>query len=107
MSETITIIPSRAEFDDKSSKGTVLIDFFAPWCGPCRMQLPILEEVAKKVGSAVAIYKVNTDELSDVAAQFDVASIPTLVLLQNGNVVQRFVGLQQEETLIAAIKNVP
>lgn len=101
---SVSVIASTAEFDEKTSKGLVLVDFFAPWCGPCRMQLPILELVAEKAGESAIVCKVNTDEMGEIASKYDVSSIPTLVLLKDGNVVERFVGLQQEDVLLAAIK---
>lgn len=107
MSDLIITISSEAEFKEASASGVVLVDFFAPWCGPCRMQLPILETLASKVEGTAKILKVNTDEFQSLAQSYEVSSIPTLVLLYDGNTVQRFVGLQQEEALESAIRNVP
>lgn len=84
-------------------KGPVLIDFWAPWCGPCRMQGPILDQVAAQMGGRAVVAKVNVDEEPDLAAQFGVQSIPTLVILSEGKLVQRFVGLQQAGTLVGAL----
>ena len=108
MSELVTVITSKEDFDVRTQNGLVLVDFFAPWCGPCRMQLPILEAIAQKAqqaGPAVSICKVNTDEQPGIATSFGVESIPTLVLLKNGKEVQRFVGLQQENALLGAIRS--
>lgn len=81
----------------------VLMDFWAPWCGPCRTQGPILDTVADQVGDQAVVAKVNVDEERDLAAQFGVEAIPTLVLMKRGKVVQRFVGVQQAPTLVQAL----
>ena len=90
-------------FKDFIASGLALVDFWAPWCGPCRMQGPILEQVVGKVAGA-KIAKVNVDEAGALAAQFGVQSIPTLVVLKEGKVVKQFVGVQQAPTLIAALE---
>lgn len=90
-------------FAETIASGTVLVDFWAPWCGPCKMQGPILDKVADKIGDAAVIAKVNVDEAAPLAAQFGVRSIPTLILFKNGEKVQDFIGVQQEPALIAAL----
>ncbi len=89
-------------FNDFISQGTVLVDFWAPWCGPCRMQLPILEQVAGQL-PAVKIGKVNVDENADLAAHFGVNTIPYLVIFKDGQKVQDFVGLRQAPVLVQAL----
>jgi len=84
----------------------VIIDFWAPWCGPCRTQGPILETVADKMGERAVVAKVNVDEEQALAAQFGVQAIPTLVILKEGKLVQRFVGVQQAADLVAALESV-
>ena len=91
---------SAANFTNTIASGTVLVDFWAPWCGPCKMQAPILEKVAAKVGDKVVIAKVNVDEAPSLAAQFGVRSIPTLILFKNGQKVRDFIGVQQENALV-------
>ena len=83
----------------ESSAKPVFLDFWADWCGPCRMLGPTFERLAEKFGEQVTFAKINVDELPDVANKFAVRSIPTLVLLQNGNVVERLVGLRSEQEL--------
>jgi thioredoxin 1 len=97
-------ITSETEFDTTIATGIVLVDFFATWCGPCRMQGRLLEELAATdAGSKAKIVKVDTDKLSSVAQRFDISSIPTLLLYNNGNLVQRYTGLQQQNVLEQAI----
>jgi thioredoxin 1 len=91
---------SAANFTNTIASGTVLVDFWAPWCGPCKMQTPILEKVAAKVGDKAVIAKVNVDESPALAAQFGVRSIPTLILFKNGQKVRDFIGVQQENALV-------
>ena len=79
-------------FDEEVKEGKTLIDFWAPWCGPCRMQSPILEQLEAS-GAAVKICKVNVDEQPDLAKRFGILSIPTLILMQNGVLKDKQVGL--------------
>lgn len=87
-------------FSNTIASGTVLVDFWAPWCGPCKMQSPILDKVADTVGDKAVIAKVNVDENAPIAAQFGVRSIPTLILFKDGEKVQDFIGVQQEAALV-------
>ena len=90
-------------FDTETAAGIVLVDFWAPWCGPCRMQTPILEELVGKV-EGVKIAKVNVADAPTVAAKFGVASIPTLLVLKDGAIAQQFVGVQQAAILTSALE---
>lgn len=80
-----------------------LVDFFATWCGPCQMQGPILEQLKNSVGEKANIIKIDVDKNSDLAAQYNVRSVPTLILFVNGNPVWRESGLHQADQLEALI----
>ncbi len=103
MSGKLQELDTVAAFEAAVAKGTVLVDFWAPWCGPCRMQTPILERLADELGGQIAICKVNVDENAEAAAAFNVMSIPTLIVFRDGKPVKQFVGLQQAATLKAAL----
>ncbi|MDD2236633.1 MAG: thioredoxin [Kiritimatiellae bacterium] len=93
-----------ANFSEKTASGVALVDFWAPWCGPCRMQGPIIDELAEQVGDAALIAKLNVDDAPGVAAKFSVRSIPSLFLLKDGAVVEQYVGVQTLDKLLAAVK---
>ena len=82
----------------KSSKPT-LVDFFASWCGPCKMQSPILDQVKERIGDTGTIVKVDIDKNAELAARFRVQSVPTLIMFKNGEPVWRTVGVQQADML--------
>jgi len=77
----------------------VLVDFWAPWCGPCKAIAPILEDLATELAGKLTIAKVNVDDNGDLAAQFGVRAIPTLLLFKNGAVVEQFVGMMDKTAL--------
>ncbi len=92
-------------FDEIISSSTVLVDFWAPWCGPCKAQGPILDEVAKKIGDRAIIAKVNVDENASLAVRFGVRSIPMLILFKDGEKVRDFIGVQKETILVDALEH--
>ena len=77
----------------------MLVDFFATWCGPCRLQGPILEQVKSRIGDSASILKIDIDRNGPLAAEYNVRSVPTLILFKNGEAVWRAVGLQQADVL--------
>ncbi|KAB7668046.1 thioredoxin [Bacillus sp. B1-b2] len=86
-------------FQTETGSGVVLVDFWAPWCGPCKMIAPVLEELDGEIGDKVKIVKVDVDENQQSASQFGVMSIPTLLVLKEGEVVDKVVGFQPKEAL--------
>ena len=82
----------------------VLVDFWAQWCGPCRMIAPVLEEVAKELDGKLKIGKVNVDEASELAAQYNVMSIPSLLVFKNGKAVDQMVGAMSKDQLMAKLQ---
>ena len=92
-------------FEETIKNGIVLVDFWAPWCGPCRMQTPVLEKVAQTVGDKAIIAKVNIDDAQDIASTYGIQSIPTLILFKDGAQLEKMVGLQNEASLIQTIEN--
>lgn len=92
-------------FKEEIKEGVVLVDFWAPWCGPCKMQGPIIEEVAKEMEGkdGVKVAKLNVDENQQTAGEFQVMSIPTLKIFKDGSVVEDMVGLQSKEALLEMI----
>lgn len=82
-----------------SSEKPVLVDFWASWCGPCRMLGPIIEELAGEVGDKAVVGKVNVDEEPDLAARYGITTIPTVLVFQNGSVIQKSVGVRPKEEL--------
>ncbi|MFH0840884.1 MAG: thioredoxin [bacterium] len=92
------------EVIEASKEKPVLVDFFAVWCGPCQMQAPIIDEVAKELGEEAVVGKLNTEQAQQTAANYGVMSIPTLLIFRNGEIVKTFVGLMPKETLITEIK---
>lgn len=104
MSDKITELDS-SNFDSTVSGGsaTVVVDFWAPWCGPCKAIAPILEELAGELGDAVKICKVNVDNNSEIATKYEIRAIPTILIFKDGQVAETVVGLTSKEDLKAKL----
>lgn len=98
MSKVIHLDDSNFEAEVLKNSGVVLVDFWASWCGPCRMLAPILDEISESVNSTIA--KVNVDEADDLSRKYNIRSIPTMIIFKNGQVVDTLVGLSTKEVLI-------
>ena len=95
---------NQGNFDSTiNSAETALVDFWAPWCGPCKMLGPVFEEAEKDVNGKAVLAKVNVDEQQDLAARFGVTSIPTLILFKNGKEVKRSLGFNDKAKILAML----
>lgn len=83
-----------------NSDKVCLVDFYADWCGPCKMMSPIIEEIADELGDKVKVGKVNSDENMELAEKYQIMSIPTIMIIKNGQVVKTFVGVTSKEEII-------
>ncbi|MFD2615086.1 thioredoxin [Paenibacillus gansuensis] len=90
-------------FKDTIASGTTLVDFWAPWCGPCKIQLPIVEELAEELKGQANITKVNVDDQPELASEYGIMSIPTLLIFKDGELQNKLVGLQSKESLAAKL----
>ncbi|MGZ0654520.1 thioredoxin [Coraliomargarita sp. W4R53] len=104
MSDKITELDS-SNFDSTvtGSSVPVVVDFWAPWCGPCKAIAPILEEIANELGDAVKICKVNVDNNSEIASKYEIRAIPTILIFKGGSVAETVVGLTSKDDLKAKL----
>ena len=91
-------------FESKIASGVVLVDFFATWCGPCKMLSPIVEDIAAECDGSFSVYKVDIDEAEDVAMDFAIMSVPTLIIFKDGVEATRMIGVQPKTAILDAIK---
>ena len=87
----------------KSDK-TVIVDFFAEWCGPCKMMSPVIDAIAEELGDSIKVGKVNSDENLGLVEEFQIMSIPTIMIFKNGEISKKFIGYTEKENIIEAVK---
>ena len=104
MAKEFTDANFNEEVVEASKQKLVIVDFFAPWCGPCKMQGPIIDELANEIGDKAVIGKLNTEDNQQTAGNLGVMSIPTLILFKDGEAKETLVGLQTKESLLDLIK---
>ena len=101
MSEVVS--SSDFQFKVLDAQGPVLVDFFATWCGPCKMLAPTLDEVAAETAGKAAVYKLDIDQSPDIAQKYGVMSVPTLMVFENGQVKNQAVGVQPKQNILSMI----
>ena len=97
---------NKDNFEKSIANGVALVDFWAEWCGPCKMQLPIIEEFSGEMEGKATVGKVNVDEELELAQSFGIQSIPTLILFKDGKPVKKLVGLHSKESLYEEVNQV-
>ncbi len=98
-------IITEKDFNEKIKKGVVVVDFFATWCGPCRMMTPILEDIKTELSDSVEIYKVDVDEDQKLARSFGIMSIPTLFIFVDGQLKEKHIGLWMKDDMLTVLKS--
>ncbi len=101
--DVVTLTKDNFEQEVLAAKVPVLIDFWATWCGPCQLQSPVVDEIAKEMGDQVKVCKANVDEQASLALNYQITSIPTLVFMKYGLFQQRMIGLQNKETIMECL----
>ena len=95
-----------ANFEDEvlNDQGKVLVDFYADWCGPCKMMSPVIDGIAEKLNGSVKVGKINVDENQELAIKYQVMSIPTIMIFNNGIPVKTFIGVTDEQEILNELK---
>ncbi|MDD3012198.1 MAG: thioredoxin [Candidatus Gastranaerophilales bacterium] len=104
MSNAIEVTDASFEQEVKNSSVPVLVDFWAPWCGPCRKIAPVIDEIAEEFQNRIKVVKLNTDENIKTAQEYSISGIPSILIFKNGEAVERLVGLMQKTSLQSSIE---
>lgn len=99
----LTINNENFESEVIKSNKPVILDFYADWCGPCKMMSPVIDEISEELGDKVKVGKINTDENSELAQNYQIMSIPTIMVIKNGEIVHRFIGVTDKNKIIEVI----
>lgn len=92
------------DFKEEIKEGVTLVDFYATWCGPCRIMADILEDISEELGENVKVFKVDVDNSENIAREFGIMSIPTLIIFKNGQIQEKHVGIWQQEDCVQTLK---
>ena len=95
-----------SDFKKLTSKGIYVVDFYAEWCGPCKMLSPVFQEVETNLSNVASFVKINIDNHIDIAQEYQISTIPTILVLKNGNIEERMVGFNSKEVIESKIKKV-
>jgi len=105
-SSTLEVINlDEANFDTEIERGVVIVDFWATWCGPCKTQGPIIEQVAEEIGDKAKVAKLDVDVAPKIAKRFNIRGIPTVIVFKDGQSVKQFVGVTKADAILAAISS--
>lgn len=100
----LTLTNENFEEEVKKSDKKVLVDFFATWCGPCKMMSPIIDEIAEELGENIKVGKVDSDENMELAEEFGIMSIPTIMIFEKGQVIKTFIGVTSKDEIMNVLK---
>ena len=100
----LKITDSNFEEEVLKTNKTVIVDFYAEWCGPCKMMSPIIDEIAEELGEKIKVGKVNSDENIELVEKYKIISIPTIIIFKNGEVTKKFIGFTDKEDIINEVK---